>query len=348
MNLNNIFKYVSDRLCECAFVRFQPYLRPIDDLRLVLYHGIGGGSSPCFKHLNDEISEEKFEMHIEYLCKKYTMLSMDDSIDQLSKNKFQKKPICSISFDDGLRSVYLKAYPILIKYNLPATIFLNTAVIGNTSLTDLHLLSYIFAKFDIGEICTLMNRLKDDYICEVPGAASKTLEWYVNNNEKNLENRLLEKLANHLCLDLGKIAQEENIYLNWDEIDEMSSNGFLFCSHTHNHKPLAFFTNINITEEEIEKAYAILKANKCNLNYVSFPFGMRNYYGEAAVKSAFRIGHKYIVEVGNGTNSLSNILENKILSRVSLESSDCNYARLYSAIEMRPLIKTKIKKYFKL
>ena len=73
------------------------------------------------------ISEEEFEKHMEYIkdMKTYKM-------EELEKMNYilDEKSIL-VTFDDGYKNNYTKAFPILKKYNIKATIFLNTVYIEN-------------------------------------------------------------------------------------------------------------------------------------------------------------------------------------------------------------------------
>jgi xylanase/chitin deacetilase len=73
------------------------------------------------------ISEEEFEKHMEYIknIKTYKM-------EELEKmNYILDKDSILVTFDDGYKNNYTKAFPILKKYNIKATIFLNTKYIEN-------------------------------------------------------------------------------------------------------------------------------------------------------------------------------------------------------------------------
>jgi hypothetical protein len=70
---------------------------------------------------------------------------------------------------------------------------------------------------------------------------------------------------------------------------------------------------------------------------------MESDYGNEALKLAFSAGHKYVVEVGNGVNPPNRIRGNKILSRVDLGNVNECQACIYSAIELRPMVKDRIK-----
>ena len=320
------------------------YCRNYSDLRLVFYHGIGCSTSPCLRFLYDEISIDVFESQIDFLINNYEILSLHEALNNINDKPYSlKKPICSISFDDGLQSVYKKAFPILKQKKIPAMVFLSTSVIGNISLLWTHLINYLISEFGIKTITILFNKYKSLLLEEAPENEFYIQDWYKKNYENNLENKLLSKVLTHLNLSLSEIAQEQNLYLSWKEIEEMEKYDFTFCSHTSNHTPLAYLKNEELRKSEIFDAYSILRDRKMNLDYVSFPFGMRSDYGEKAIEDAFRIGHKYVLEVGYGTNNHNKAGKSRILARVGLGCVDSRSYNLFSAIELRPRVKTFIK-----
>jgi len=75
---------------------------------------------------------KEFEKQIKYLKRKFEIVNLSEI---LSKQPSQK-PLATITFDDGYRSVYENAFPIMDKLKLTGTIFL----IGNTKDRDLAVL----------------------------------------------------------------------------------------------------------------------------------------------------------------------------------------------------------------
>ncbi|MCG2700216.1 polysaccharide deacetylase family protein, partial [Candidatus Parcubacteria bacterium] len=60
----------------------------------------------------------------------YNVIKLSDLIDILKYNNKIPKKIVVLTFDDGYNDNYTNVFPILKKYNFPATIFLITGLIG--------------------------------------------------------------------------------------------------------------------------------------------------------------------------------------------------------------------------
>lgn len=68
----------------------------------------------------------EFEKQMDYLAThNYSVISLSELLKGLRDSQLPPKPII-ITIDDGFRSTFTLAYPILKKYNFPATLFLYT------------------------------------------------------------------------------------------------------------------------------------------------------------------------------------------------------------------------------
>ena len=310
------------------------------DLRLVFYHGIGDGSSPCFKYLNDETSMENFSEQISYLQKNYKLLSLEEAILTIIDGYDRDDgPFCSISFDDGLSTVYTEAFPFLKERNLTATVFVNTAVIGNCKLLWLHFLNYLIFHYGTVAVSEMLYNFRPYEISKPPTTEKALLEWCKENFNFIYEFNALDKIADLLEINIGDIAKRQNLYLDWDQIDAMTQSGFTFYSHTENHTPLSVLSH-SYMKREIDKARnCMINYNQSFGRFVSFPFGMKKDYGRKAREYALSNGHEIIFEVGDGYNPPSRVKKERTFSRVSFGELDANPIILYSALEIRPLLK---------
>ncbi|MBA4057370.1 MAG: hypothetical protein C0490_21835, partial [Marivirga sp.] len=71
-----------------------------------------------------------FEQHLAYLAKNnFQILSFSEAIKYLKSNEPARKTAV-ITIDDGYKSFYKNGLPLLKKYGIPATLFINTKTVG--------------------------------------------------------------------------------------------------------------------------------------------------------------------------------------------------------------------------
>jgi peptidoglycan/xylan/chitin deacetylase (PgdA/CDA1 family) len=76
------------------------------------------------------VSVKMFDEQMKYLSENYNVISLESLVGSLKNNSpFPKKGVV-ITFDDGWKDNFSFVFPILKKYNLPATIFLTSGYIG--------------------------------------------------------------------------------------------------------------------------------------------------------------------------------------------------------------------------
>lgn len=86
--------------------------------------------------LNDTNQSKVFEDFIQNAMRRYDFISLEDAIYKLQNNIQIKTPSLVLTFDDGFEECFYIIFPILKKYNISATFFINPYSIN---LTDNHL-----------------------------------------------------------------------------------------------------------------------------------------------------------------------------------------------------------------
>ena len=249
---------------------------------IFIYHRVcpGKGNLPV-----SNTCPKEFEKQIRFLKENFTIYSLEKLINLLSTPKIDntiKENIAVITFDDGYKDNYVYAYPILKKYQLPATIFLVSGYVGKDELfwwNEIEYILYHTKKKKINSLNLGTFLLTDDkkrlncllFLLEkIKRMPYGTKEEYINE----LKNICHVKVPS----GLGK-----KMILSWNEIYEMKSNGISFGAHTLTHANL-----ININLEEAEKEISHSKTmieDKLKTDVISFayPYGSK-YFNHDIIK----------------------------------------------------------------
>jgi peptidoglycan/xylan/chitin deacetylase (PgdA/CDA1 family) len=79
------------------------------------------------------VSPEIFAIQMKYLKENnYDVIPLSELVNVIKNRKKYSRKIVAITFDDGYANNFLYAFPILSKYNFPATIFLITNKVGES------------------------------------------------------------------------------------------------------------------------------------------------------------------------------------------------------------------------
>jgi len=94
---------------------------------ILLYHSVD--KNDVYLTVKPEI----FEKQMHYLkVKNYQVISLEELAKILHNNKKIHPKTIILTFDDGFLSHYEKVFPILKKYNFPATFFISTGLVGGS------------------------------------------------------------------------------------------------------------------------------------------------------------------------------------------------------------------------
>jgi peptidoglycan/xylan/chitin deacetylase (PgdA/CDA1 family) len=99
-----------------------------DNAVILLYHHVSV-NTPA----STSVTPEVFEQHLQYLVDGYNVIPLEQAINRLGKARPLPEKAVVITFDDGYRNIYDNAHPLLLKYKLPYTVFVNPQLIGNSS-----------------------------------------------------------------------------------------------------------------------------------------------------------------------------------------------------------------------
>lgn len=244
----------------------------------------------------------EFEKQIEYLNKNYTIMPLEILLKTIESEEIRKtgnNQIAAITFDDGYKDNYENAFPILKKYQIPATIFLTSGLIGKDELFWWDKMGYYIyhSKFDkvefenMGEfhLTTEKERLR---CINVLGEKLKQLpKDAVSDIMKEIEYKTDVKIPR----GLGK-----EMILSWEEVREMQNWGISIGAHTVTHQVLSKLSNAAAAFEIWEGKEEIEKYLGIPINMFAYPNGGITDYSKETQEIVRNAGYKYALTTNQG------------------------------------------------
>lgn len=244
-------------------------------------------------------SKEAFMDHIQYLDKKYSIISFDEFIFRFEKRKYPSDLTFVITFDDGYNEIYTDIFPVCKELSIPIIIYISTENINNDNL---------FWWEEAKIINNLGGNLNIKYLKSLTTANRKTI---------------LDKYAKKL-----KYTLKNNKNLTEKQILELNNEKYIsFGSHTVTHTNLASETEENIKYELITSKKHLEKLFNKEIVDFAYPNGA---YNETVIKILKEIGYKTAVtEADSWVSKNSNFFT---LPRVGAGLHNCSSNWLESRI----------------
>ncbi len=211
-------------------------------LLILCYHGVAIEDEHLWRPLL-YISPEKLEQRFESLQKKqYSVLSLDEGLRRLRERTLPPRSIC-LTFDDGTYDFFRQAYPLLKKYEFPATVYQTTYYTLLERPAFNLICSYMLWKrrdevIPNGEAVGLQGPL-DLRTGEGRFAIVRRL---IENCEREgrtglQKDEVAAQLARLLNIDYESLKAKRILQLmNGRELEEIANNGIDVQLHTHRHR----------------------------------------------------------------------------------------------------------------
>ena len=180
-------------------------------LPILMYHHINYLSSNTSKEWRDlTVSPATFEEQMKYLFEQnYQPITFKKFIDYFNKGEKIPEKTLIITFDDGWRNQYNYAFPVLKKYNFPATFFVVVNYVGASKFMSWEQLKELIANgMEIGS-----HSMNHPNLRNLP---EENLKYEIQNSkiilEKNLKQTINVFSYPYCVFDskIIKIVQESN------------------------------------------------------------------------------------------------------------------------------------------
>lgn len=229
-------------------------------------------SQRIFSNENMKVSPEFLEYFIVDAKKRgYNFISLDQLHYKL-QNKLTLHKCLILTLDDGYADNYTNAYPIFKKHDIPFAIYLSSGFINREYFPWWYQLEYLLLQNNnftwnnqIHNVLTIED--KDILFLEI-----RKVLLQLNTNE--FENYFYELLQ----INNYQPSDEENLFLNWEQINVMNSSGLLTIgNHGHKHLHLNKLTAPQIEEELTVASNLIQSKTGSTAKHFCYPYGEINF-----------------------------------------------------------------------
>lgn len=213
---------------------------------MLTYHRVDTlDASPELHSSTLSATVEGFDAQMRMLAKRFRVVSLVELLDMLRAGRPLPARSVLITFDDACRCFAERAWPILRRYQLPATLFVPTSFPGETLefwWDTIHRLVLASASHG-GKIDSPWGCLTIHDEASRRSSFRKLADWYAETPNEKAVAWLAEA-----CEQIGLPVSPSPV-LTWDELRGLADHRLSLAAHSRCHQPLTALTAEQLTEE---------------------------------------------------------------------------------------------------
>lgn len=237
------------------------------------------------------VSPQLFEQQLAYISTHFRVVSVETLLSELRDG--QKKPYTlALTFDDGHYDFYENAWPLLKKYQLPASLYITTGFVDGQSWLWPDLIKFL-----------LLNS-KEQYLSLAPlgnfSLNTETLHncWsrigdYCLTLDVTERNRFIEELATATRIRIPEQPFRPFSAVTWEQLREMQSEGLDIASHTFSHALLSKLNSSDLNFELQHSAQMISTHLGIEAKGICYPNGRPEDINLDVIRAAQATGYRY-------------------------------------------------------
>jgi D-aspartate ligase len=272
-------------------------------LSILVYHAIG---KPNCMEPSLYVSEERFEKQVTYLVGHYRVLSLQAAVDLMERGDPLPDKNVVLTFDDGYRDNYEKAFPVLKKHGCPATIFVATESLETGESLWLNRL-YFWCKTTKASELRLRRPEQNPMVLSLRTALQRKRAFYAIKSlvillDPRRRDALVGEIAERLGFKADRDPFSQALMLTWDQLQEMAAAGVSIGSHTMTHPVL---TTLGPEEamHELTGSKALLERKLHRPSTLfAYPFGEREHFNSEMEAMVRKAGYKAACSAIEGVN----------------------------------------------
>ncbi len=248
--------------------------------RVLYYHRVADRIDPT--DLGLSVSTGNFEAQVRYLASRYDVRALGDLLRLWAAGEALPPRAIAVTFDDGYRDNYDRAYPILRRYRVPATVFVTTGHVGTATPFWWQRVGRLLADARrrgvpdlpagaVGLPEAVRARIRTFLGAGGSAALASAVDAF---KPLGAEGRDAAVAALEAAIGGGTGTFEgPRMFLSWEEIREMARHGIDFGSHTHTHAILTEIPEVEAERELVASKAALETALDRPVDLFAYPDG---------------------------------------------------------------------------
>ncbi|MBI1745189.1 MAG: polysaccharide deacetylase family protein [Acidobacteria bacterium] len=278
-------KYWLAFLLRKSGILFLARRRPFGGVTILCYHRVFNDPRSmrdyCFPGM--AISRKMFDAQMACLAKYYHVVCLSHAVECLKSGRSLPVGAVVITFDDGYMDNYLYAYPVLQKYELPATFFLVSEFMGGKSLLWFDRIARLLDCAEAGPALPALFRT------HLPAALSERASALMAAHAASRPQKisavvgllkgapaaavagLVEALAKQFPAAAESAGADGG--MSWEMLREMTRNGMDVGSHTQTHTILTGLPADRVEHEIGESKRQLEQQLSTTVRWFCYPNG---------------------------------------------------------------------------
>lgn len=296
--------------------------------RILMYHRFSELPKP------GHVSREVFESQVRHIAHHYNPVSMTDLVKGLRGETPLKPNSIAITVDDGYYDFYTIAYPILKKYQVPATVFVTTKFVdgGFWLWPDkisyaLNSLSEIREEIQLGSQRLSPGVLTPSYKQQVWQA----IVGYLLTRPESDKQEWINNFAAKQALTIPDAPIDNYRAVTWDQLREMEEKGIEVGGHTVTHPSLGRVGSEQLKAEVVGCKKALDQQLALRERQFCYPNGQLQDFSEEAKTVVSESGFRSAVVAFHDSKRLADIYE---LRRYSSSEDQFQFMKSVAGLEL--------------
>lgn len=286
-----------------------------------------GGETEDFVEPKFTLTNTVFERLLIFLRSEFQIVSLAQILNRPEED--DEQPRVAITFDHGWSDTYAYAYPLLLRYGVPATVFLCPGLMSEGQMLPEERFAQIWrwcAKHK--HIEHLLHDLRKWGLSGWEAPAWRTWSHLLERLALNAKLLMLSHLENTYSVPRCRKRQ----FVNWDEVRIMRRNSISFGSQTANHCTLTAEQHPFLGDELRRSRETIELHLQEEIRYLAYPNGI---YDRRVMEAAYQAGYSHCFTAEQG--SLRRNLDRFAIPRISLDTlmGNCFHPMRASGADLR-------------